>query len=278
MNDDIKVAVIIGANGGIGRALALEADQLGYQLAMADLDTGQLKEFAKTLPSKPNCAAIDVSKTIDLQNFADEVFEKFGRVDILFNNAGVFSTGKILDQPNDSWSKIMDINFGGVLNAIKAFVPAMNDSGLPCRVVNTSSISGLYTSPMVGAYSVSKHAVVALSETLSFELAAENSAVGVSVICPGAVKTGILNPDRHDMELKRSDEADEYLAKMRASLSQNGMEPMELAKFVFEKLAENKFWILPHPQLLKPVVSRANNILSGTNPDFKMTRTKKGLS
>lgn len=275
MNEGIKVAVIIGANGGIGRALACEADKQGYQLALADLETGQLNEFAETLSCKPFCVAVDVSETTDVRNFASEVFDKFGRVDKLFNNAGIFSTGKILDPSDDSWSKIMDINFGGVLNAIKAFVPSMNDSGLPCRVINTASISGLYTSPMVGAYSVSKHAVVALSETLCFELAAENSAVNVSVICPGAVKTEILNPDRHEMELDRSDEADDYLAKMRASLSQNGMEPAELAEFVFKKLAEDNFWILPHPQLLKPVETRANNILSGINPDFKMTRTKK---
>ena len=165
MNEDMKVAVIIGANGGIGRALACEADKRGYQLALADLETGQLNEFAETLSCKPFCAAIDVSETTDVRNFASEVFDKFGRVDKLFNNAGIFSTGKILDPSDDSWSKIMDINFGGVLNAIKAFVPSMNDSGLPCRVINTASISGLYTSPMVGAYSVSKHAVVALSET-----------------------------------------------------------------------------------------------------------------
>ena len=128
---------------------------------------------------------------------------------------------------------------------------------------------------MVGAYSVSKTAVVALSEVLHFEMMAEENPVNISVICPGAVKTRILEADRHGDDMGRSEKADKYLGKMQDALSENGMEPEELAKLVFDQVLAGKFWITPHPDLLEPVVTRAKNIVSGINPVFRMTRTKK---
>lgn len=274
-NKNKKVAAITGAAGGIGAALAEEAMNRGYQLALADLDLGSLGILRKKFKSNCVCHQLDVSDPHAMNQFADDIFKQFGRVDMLFNNAGIFNTGKILDQSHRGWQKIMQVNLFGVLNGVHAFGPRMLESALPSYIVNTASVSGLFVSPMVGAYSVSKTAVVALSEVLNFEMQAEKNPVNISVICPGAVKTRILEADRHGDDMNRSEKADKYLGKMQIALSENGMEPQEMAKFVFNQVLAGKFWITPHPHLLQPVVSRAKSIVSGINPVFRMTRTIK---
>ncbi len=274
-NESGKVVVITGAAGGIGAALAEEALSRSYRLALADLDTGALGILREKFKPDCICHQLDVSDPDAMNQFAEDIFKQFGRVDILFNNAGIFNTGKILDQSHRGWQKIMQVNLFGVLNGVHAFGPRMLESGLPSHIVNTASVSGLFVSPMVGAYSVSKTAVVALSEVLHFEMMAEENPVNISVICPGAVKTRILEADRHGDDMDRSEKADKYLGKMQDALIENGMEPEELAKLVFDQVLAGKFWITPHPDLLEPVVTRAKNIVSGINPVFRMTRTKK---
>ena len=270
-----KVVVITGAAGGIGAALADEAMRRGYRLALADLDTVALEILGEKFKSDCVCHQLDVSDPDAMNQFAEDIFKQFGRVDMLFNNAGIFNTGKILDQSHPGWQKIMQVNLFGVLNGVHAFGPRMLESGLPSHIVNTASVSGLFVSPMVGAYSVSKTAVVALSEILHFEMQAEKNPVNISVICPGAVKTRILEADRHGEGMDRSEKADKYLGKMQIALSENGMEPEKLARLVFDQVLAGKFWITPHPDLLEPVVRRAENIVSGINPVFRMRRTIK---
>lgn len=270
-----KVAVITGAAGGIGKALAIEAAAQDYQLALADLDRNALNHLQQRFGNNAMATQIDVSDAESMQSFANEVFDQYGHVDLLFNNAGIFNTGTIIDQSPNDWQKIMQVNFFGILNGIQAFAPRMVDRNRKSYIVNTASVSGLYAFPMVGSYAVSKSAVIALSEVLNIEMVQGKGNVQVSVICPGAVKTGILNPDRYNTGLERSEEADKYLARIQEALPENGMETMTLAKFVFQKLLDGKFWIMPHPDMLEPVLTRAQNIVSGTNPIISMTRRRK---
>lgn len=263
-----KVAVVTGAAGGIGEALAMEAAAEGYQLALADLDGNALDRLRQRFGKNALASRIDVADADAMQGFADEVYDRYGHVDMLFNNAGIFNTGAIIDQSLNDWQKIMQVNFFGVLNGIQAFAPRMANCDRKSYIVNTASVSGLYAFPMVGSYAVSKSAVIALSEVLNIEMAQGKGNVQVSVICPGAVKTGILNPDRYNAGLERSKEADNYLSRIQDALPEKGMETMTLAKFVFQKLLDGKFWIMPHPDMLEPALTRAQNIVSGKNPIF----------
>ena len=269
----VKTAVITGAAGGLGKALSIEAAARGYAVAMTDI--GPLDDLDAALDVPTLCHKFDVSSARQMQEFSDAVFERFGRVDLLFNNAGIFNTGSVLDGNPESWSRIMDVNFFGTLHAIQSFVPRMINTGQPGHVVNIASISGLYVSPMVGAYSVSKHAVTALSETLLFELQRDHHPIQVSVVCPGAIKTEILNPDRHGEELDRSAEAQNYLSRMRDAMAGNGVEPEILAKQIFDEVSDGKFWIIPNRDLLGPLQIRTDSINDGTTPQFKMTRTRR---
>lgn len=269
-----KVAVITGAGGGIGEALADEVTKRGYQIALSDINTDAIERLRVKYGPAAYVCEVDVANPAKMNMFANNVFDRFGRTDIIFNNAGIFNTGRVLEQSYESWLKVMQVNFFGVLNGIKAFMPKMIETGLPAYIVNTASISGLYSSPMVGSYSVSKNAVVALSETLSYECQTDYNHIKVSVICSGAVKTDILDPDRHGKVLARSEKAEQYLSKMRSSLLENGMDPSDLAGFIFKQVMDGKFWITPHPNLLAPVLTRAKAIVAGDNPVFTMTRTK----
>jgi NAD(P)-dependent dehydrogenase (short-subunit alcohol dehydrogenase family) len=267
----LKSVVITGAASGLGKALAAQAASQGYALALADINLDALNVSVANLDVPILTQKVDVSCRADMEIFAQAAFDRFGRVDMLFNNAGIFNTGSILDSAPESWSKVMDINFFGTLHGMQCFVPHMIASGHHGHVVNIASISGLFVSPMVGAYSVSKHAVTALSETLLFELQKDDHPIDVSVVCPGAVKTNIMEASS-DKALKRSDKADDYLSRMRAAADKNGSEPEEMAKIIFDEIAAKKFWIVPNPDLLEPVKKRTASILEGTTPEFQLTR------
>lgn len=266
-----RTVVITGASGGLGEALAFEASERGYAVAMADIDKDNAENVAEKLESETLVRKVDISSPEQVDHFANEVFKKFGRVDLLFNNAGVFNTGTILDSSPESWSRIMDINFFGTLHGVRAFVPHMIESQIQAKVINTSSISGLYTFPNVGAYSISKHAVTALSETLQKELIEKYTDVRVSVVCPSGIKTNISDPDRYGDTFSRSGDADLFLAKMRESLAKNGMDPAHLVNIIFDQAMAGKFWIIPENVSLDPVLIRARSILDRSNPVHQNT-------
>jgi len=262
-----KVAVITGAATGIGRAIANKYAEAGYDLALLDLNAGPLEQTCNELEKhgvniQTHC--VDVSDEEAMLRVADLVFAKFGQVDLLFNNAGLMAPGRILDQAAGSFRKLMDVNFFGVLNGIQAFTPRMLKQNNPSRIVNTASIAGLVATPIFAAYNASKHAVIALSETLAYELDGTN--VSVSVLAPGAVATDIMKPSE---SLEINDEILALMAKMDSRTQEKGMPTDALADFIFSQIAADQYWILPHRDQLHRVTSRAEDILSNTNPRFK---------
>ena len=195
-----KVAVVTGAASGIGRALADRSVQEGMKVVLADVEVEALAKTEAGLKSSGAtvlAVPTDVSQARDVAALAQKTLEVFGAVHLLCNNAGVGTEAAIWESTLEEWEWVMGVNLWGVIHGVRAFVPHMLAQDTECHIVNTASMAGLISGPGLGAYKVTKHAVVSLSETLYHELAERGARVGVSVLCPGIVNTRIMESARN---------------------------------------------------------------------------------
>jgi len=204
---------------------------------------------ASELATDTLVVATDVSDAASVQQLADRSFERFGAVHVLCNNAGVFAGGSLWDAPLADYEWVMGVNTWGVVHGIRSFVPRMIEHGEPAHVVNTSSMAGLTSLPFSGIYHMSKHAVVALSESLYHELEAEEAPVGVSILCPEVINTGIGRSDRNrPPHLKRdaddTGEGQQLVEEALRGIVSRGLDPSVMAERVVEAVRENRFYIL----------------------------------
>ena len=250
-----KVAVVTGAASGIGRAMARTFGAAGMKVVLADVEAGALREARNQLAAdgvEAAAFACDVSHADAVRELAEGARSAFGRVHVVCNNAGVFCGGTSWGTSLNDYAWILNVNVWGVIHGIRTFVPILLAQGEPAHVVNTASMAGLTTGPMTAAYFMSKHAVVALSESLYHELAArERCPVGVSVVCPELVNTRIFHAERNrPPHLKRDAEADLPEETMQveaavASVASLGVDPRMLAERTLAAIRENRFWVLP---------------------------------
>lgn len=270
-----KVAVVTGAASGIGRAMADRFAAEGMRLVLADVERTVLDQAAAEIASTGAeliSVPTDVSSEADVQALAAATFDRFGTVHVVCNNAGVGSRGlTIHDLPTQDWEWVFGVNVWGVVHGVRAFLPhlRLQDEG---HIVNTASVSGLYHLPRMGPYNASKAAVIALSETLHHELAAEGSHVGVSVVCPSWVRTNISAavrniPERLAWELTTEQAAEmaEYKAKRRA-LQPDAMDAADVAGQVVDAIHAQRFYVITHPESLGQMSARFGRILDGENP------------
>lgn len=270
-----RVAVITGAASGIGLAMAQRFAAEGMKLVLADIERPVLQRTGEALRgdgAEVLTVPTDVSLEAEVSALAAAALEHYGDVHLVCNNAGVGSRGlPIAELPLPDFEWVLAVNVFGVIHGLRAFLPHLraNDVG---HIVNTASASGLYYLPRMGPYNASKAAVVALSETLRFELAAEGSKVGVSVLCPSWVRTNISTSDRNRPEryayaLDTDQMADlaAYKARRR-QLMQIAAEPSNIADQVCEAVRTNRFYILTHPGSLGIFDARARRILAGDDP------------
>jgi NAD(P)-dependent dehydrogenase (short-subunit alcohol dehydrogenase family) len=215
----------------------------------------------------------DTSIEDDVQGLAAAALERFGAVHVVCNNAGVGSRGlTIADLPRRDFEWVLGVNLWGVIHGIRAFLPHLRiqDEG---HIVNTASVSALYHLPRMGPYNASKAAVLALSETLAFELAAEGSHVGVSVLCPSWVRTNISAavrnlPERlaYELTTEQAAEMAEYKAKRRQQLRDEALDPDDVAVQVRDAVVANRFYVITHPGSVANIEARFGRILAGENP------------
>ena len=250
-----RVAVVTGAASGIGRAMAHTFGAAGMKLALADVERGALDEVRKGLAAdgvETAAYLCDVAQPDAVHKLAEDVRSTFGGVHLVCNNAGVFCGGTSWGTSINDYDWILGVNVWGVIHGIRTFVPLLLEQNEPAHIVNTASMAGLTTGPMTAAYFMSKHAVVALSESLFHELAArEGCPVGVSVVCPELVNTRIFHAERNrPPHLKR--DADEDLPEETKQVEQTvsevasaGLDPTVLAERTLEAVRDNRFWVLP---------------------------------
>jgi NAD(P)-dependent dehydrogenase (short-subunit alcohol dehydrogenase family) len=273
-----KVAVVTGAGSGIGRALARGFAREGMQVALADLDEESLAATADLLgevaPTVTTMTQVcDVSQAAAVEALADAVYDRWGQADVLCNNAGVFVGGLIWDRPVEDFEFVLGVNLWGILHGIRAFVPRMMAQDTEGHVINTASVAGLLGAPFEAPYAVSKFAAFAATESLANDLAAVGSKLKASVLCPGMIKTNILDSESHRPEGLAAPVTDDQLviADFLADAVDRGMDPDEVAEKVVAALRADQFLILTHdayPQLLVDRVGALVDRRLPVVPDF----------
>ena len=273
-----KVAVVTGAASGIGRALAARFTAEGMAVVLADVERTPLDEAAAELArggARVLAVPTDVSHPEEVDALARRTLAELGRVHVVCNNAGVALSGAVWEASLDDWRWVLGVNLWGVVHGVRTFVPILLAQGGFGHVVNTASMSGLVTLPGMGVYNASKHAVVALSETLHHDLVERGSSVRVSVLCPGYVDTRIMDSARNRpggsaaQAPAPDDTADpERRAATRAALRAVGRKPEEIAARVVDAIREPRFYILSHPERRDGVRVRMEAILDGTEPRY----------
>lgn len=271
-----KVAVVTGAASGIGRAIADRCAKEGMNIVIADIEENPLntaKEELQATGASVTAIKTDVSKAEDVETLAKETIETFGEVHLLFNNAGVGTTSTIWECSLDQWRWVLGVNLWGVIHGVRVFTPLMLKQNTECHIVNTASISGLDYNTYMGPYGVSKYGVVTLSESLHLELADIDSKIKVSVLCPGIVKTRIIESPRNrpPWYVESSDiVSSEALSKLQvledAMSGQDSLTSEEVADKTFKAIREERFYVITHRSTFADIETRMNNILQERNP------------
>jgi NAD(P)-dependent dehydrogenase (short-subunit alcohol dehydrogenase family) len=263
-----KVAVITGAAGALGVALAKQCAGRGMRLVLADVDGAALAEARRLLGTSVDCAArpTDVRRGDDVEALARFAWERFGGVHLLFNNAGVGLVKPLLDTTANDWRWVLGVNLWGVIHGIAAFLPRMLAQGCESRIVNTASAAGFLSEPAMGAYSVSKHGVVVLSETLRRELAERSSAVGVTVLCPAFFPSGITDSERvRPAELGNATAAappSEAAQRLGKAVRSGRQSADDIASRALEAVAAGQFYVFTHKKIRLAIEDRVRDVLA----------------
>ncbi|MCK9485682.1 MAG: SDR family NAD(P)-dependent oxidoreductase [Dehalococcoidia bacterium] len=270
-----KVAVVTGAASGIGRGLASRFAREGMRVVLADVEKEALALAAAELQqvgAEVLAVETDVASLDAVEALRDAALERFGRVHVLCNNAGVSGGGggPLWASTEKDWAWVVGVNLMGVVHGLQAFVPSMLEHGEEGHIVNTSSVLGLGTGGG-SIYGVTKHGVTRLTEGLYYDLQAAGSRLGVSVLCPGLIATRIIESDRNRPAALRNDgvPSAEVLARRQASIehwARDGMSPDEVAEVVVEAMREGRFYILTHPEYRERVADRLRAIVDGMAP------------
>lgn len=271
---DGKVAVVTGAASGIGNALARRFAAEGMRVVLADVEAEALaradvalrESGTETLP-----VVTDVTDADSVEALACATLDRFGGVHVVCNNAGVGGAAgaPCWELADAEWQWVLGVNLFGVLNGMRAFLPRLIAAG-EGHMVNTASFAGLRPMPMMAPYSVSKHGVVALTETAFHELAALGSPVRISVLCPSMVATGIADSFRNRPEhlggtlvVDRSEQ--ETLDALRMFIA-SGIPPDDVAEAVLDAIRAERFWILTHDDTRRSIRERGAAIAEGRDP------------
>jgi NAD(P)-dependent dehydrogenase (short-subunit alcohol dehydrogenase family) len=270
-----KVAVVTGGASGIGWALAERFGAEGMRVVLADVEAVALDVAAATLAAGGvEVAAVrtDVSDAASVDALARAAVERFGTVHVVCNNAGVGGHGYATwDGPIADWDWVLGVNVYGVVHGIRSFVPILReqDEG---HVVNTASLAGLVSIPFMAPYCVSKHAVLAISEALRHELAFAASAVGVSVLCPGFLKSNLMEgdrnwPDRLGPDPGFSDDpAGTFIEQVFRDSVSGGLDPGVLADLTVDAVRTGRFLVTTHPDETRQVTENRLGTVGGAAP------------
>jgi NAD(P)-dependent dehydrogenase (short-subunit alcohol dehydrogenase family) len=265
-----KVAVITGAASGFGREFALLCAQEGMRLALTDVDDKGLRETVGLLPADTQSLAVNcnVGNAKEVEQLAEKTFTQFGAAHLLFNNAGVGVAGPAWSATLEDWKWVLDVNVMGVVHGIRSFVPRMLEQGDECHVVNTASVAGLLSVPGSSVYCVSKHAVVTLSECLYQDLRQAKASIGVSVLCPAYVNTGIADSARNRPAALAATNpmAAAYEERIRQATRAGRLSATDIARATLEAVKSDHFYILTHPAIKRAVEMRMQDIIEERSP------------
>ena len=269
-----KVAVVTGAASGLGRSMALAFAAEGMDVALGDVDQanlGPVEEAVQEKGVRVITVGVDVSSAEQVEAFRDQTLTRLGGIHVVCNNAGVSPLGAVWESTLADWQWILGVNLWGVIHGVRAFTPYLIEQN-EGHIVYTASVAGLISPPTSGAYNVTKHAVVALSETLHHDLRERNSAVGVSVLCPAYVPTGIADSERSRPGVLKNPakQASPSLAAkeamLRKAVKSGKISADQVAQAVVAAIRNQRFYILTHTRIKGAIEARMEDILKENAP------------
>ncbi len=273
-----RTAVITGAGSGFGLEASRIAARRGMNVVMADVQADALERAAAEIAATGAAVLpyrLDVSKAAEVEALGHATAERFGAPHLVFNNAGVGAGGLIWENTVADWEWVIGVNLMGVAHGLRVFTPMMlaaaaKDPGYEGHIVNTASMAGLINAPNMGVYNVSKHAVVAMSETLYQDLRLVTDQIGASVLCPFFVPTGITASQRNRPGEWAADKPTKSQligqAMSDRAVGKGKLTAAEVAQYVFDAVDEGRFYIYSHPQALSSVQTRLEDIVQSRNP------------
>lgn len=259
-----NVAVITGAASGIGLSLTKKCLLNGMRVVMADISASVLEERVKELSLKFARADIldvvcDVSQWADVDSLAQKTFDHFNRVDLLFNNAGISGhLAPLWELPNEHVRQVLDINLHGVLHGVQIFLPRMFQQNHRSHIINMASFYGLCSGSQMAAYAMSKHAIVALSESLYFDLQRLDKPVDISVVCPSFVNTDLIHNSKPKGENPLQDIVHELVQRSRPA--------EDVADYILREVKNRTFYILPDKEVKEYCLQRTQAIVDQAPP------------
>jgi NAD(P)-dependent dehydrogenase (short-subunit alcohol dehydrogenase family) len=261
-----KVAVITGAADGIGAALAGELAAAGTALVLTDINGPKVAAVGQDLARRGTqvlTVPADVSQRDQVLGLRDAALDRFGAVHVLCNNAGVMGPvgDPLWELPASEWERVLAVNLWGVLHGIQAFLPAMLAAGHPGHILTTASMQGVTSGPMIPEYTVSKHAVVALSEALRAQLSARGAPVGVTVLCPGAVSTDLASREHRRLSAAGPDQPWAVAPGSGQQRWDSAMTPAAVAAAAIAAVRADRFYVFTHPGSRVRVQARLSPIL-----------------
>ncbi len=273
-----KTAVLTGAGSGFGLECARIGARLGMNLVLVDVQQDALDAATAEMQAagaQVLARKVDVSNAPQMEQLAADVQQRFGAPHLVFNNAGVGAGGLVWENSVKDWEWVLGVNLWGVVHGVRLFTPMMlaaakADPAWRGHIINTASMAGLLAAPNMGIYNVSKHAVVALSETLYQDLSLVTDQIGASVLCPFFVPTGINQSHRNrpgDLPAEKPTKSQLIGQAMSDKAVGSGkVTAAEVAQKVFDAAAQGQFYIYSHPKALASVQTRMEDVMMGRNP------------
>ncbi len=263
-----KVVVITGAASGIGRGMAEAFAQAGARLVLADINEARLKEVARALNIDDRLVTLptDLRDPESVEALAQYTYDSFGIVHILCNNAGVACNGLLWEQSLEDWDWIFNGNIRSTIHCLRSFVPRLLAQEDAAHIINTASMLGLSSAPLTGAYGASKHAMIAISETLRMDLQLLDANIEVSTLCPGPVKTNVHEePGRGPVTTTTNNELVAQVDLALKAVVADGMDPRQVGDRVVEAVKQGQCWILPAAEFIENAEQRLAAIKSAVN-------------
>jgi NAD(P)-dependent dehydrogenase (short-subunit alcohol dehydrogenase family) len=270
--------VLTGAGSGFGLECARIGAKLGMNLVLVDVQQDALDKAEAEMTAQGALVLarkVDVSNAQAMEQLAVDFKARFGAPHFVFNNAGVGAGGLVWENSVADWEWVLGVNLWGVVHGVRLFTPMMleaakADPAYQGHIVNTASMAGLLTAPNMGIYNVSKHAVVALTETLYQDLHLVTDQISASVLCPYFVPTGISQSQRNrpsDLPPEKPT-ASQLIGQAQSdkAVSSGKVSAADVAQKVFDAVASDQIYIYSHPHALGNVQSRMEAIVQGHNP------------
>ena len=259
-----KAAFVTGGASGVGLALGRALAQAGMKVMLADIEEAPLLAAIEDLKSVgPDVRGVicDVTDAGSVDHAAKLSYDAFGQVHVLCNNAGVLATGGIDNISPDEWRWVFDVNVMGVLHGVRAFLPHIRAHGEGGHIVNMASMAGMVSGQGFSPYSASKFAVVNMSEGLAMQL--QPLGIGVSVACPGFVRTRIMEAERNrPTRYEKTAIAENASFGRLSQLVQSGIDPSVVAHQVLSAIRNDELYVFTHPERRLEVEARSAAILA----------------